>query len=137
MEEKEFSKSILVALVVVALVVLYAIFCVSFEKSETIKEYPLIKIAGDKQPIYVSHRGLGYYYTYLDENGDETTDFIPGDKVREPDGFTTDNSRPRVEYLYLSGTYYFYYPGGAIEAHVKPYFDSIRFLVPEGAIANF
>ncbi|MBQ8992247.1 hypothetical protein IJ090_02325 [Candidatus Saccharibacteria bacterium] len=129
-------KNRLIVILVALLSLLYVVFGIRHTSSKVVKEYELTKISDGEVPIYVSHKGIGYYCTYISQDGGETSEFISGEKVRDVDVFTTDGSTPRIEYTYNSGTYSFKYPGGVFTTTVKPYLDSVRFLVPEGAIAE-
>ena len=131
------SRANLFACLIAVLLVVYMVFGVSFTGSETTKEYRLVKITDGETPVYVSHRGIGYYCTYISLDGGETSEFISNEKVRDADVFTTDGSTPKIEYTYKAETYHFKYPGGTFTTTTQPHLDSVRFLVPEGAIAEF
>ena len=128
-------RTLLVFFAIGALVV-YLIFGVSFIRVESAKEYPLVEMAGGKTPVYISRRELGYFYTYV-RDGQETPEFMPSEKVKEFDNYIMHSDIPRVRYNYVIGTYRFKVPGGSFDAKAPPYFDSVQFLIPEGAIADF
>lgn len=131
----ERSRRATYAFLILALMICFVAICmVSVDNTEVVKSYNLIKMFDDGAPVYISHQGLGYYYSYEIEDG-HTDEFISNEKVRTTD-YTEDGSPPRVEYVYSVRHYEVNFFGRKAEFDSAPYLDAVRFLVPEGAIAE-
>ena len=129
------TRRTLLAFLALGIMLVYFAFGVSFIEVESMDEYPLVEIAGGKTPVYISRRELGYFYTYM-KDGREIPEYMPSEKVKETANILHGDT-PRVRYTYTVGTYRFSIPGGSFDAKAPPHFDSVEFLIPEGAIAEF
>lgn len=132
------KKSFVLILMIVFVIIMYlALGGVSFMKVSTSNEYPLEKITDGEPPIYVTYRGDGCYYQYINKNGESSAGYMARENVKDNRLYIAENVVPRVRYNYTVRVYRFSYPGGYVDAKAEPEFDSVQFLIPEGTIAEF